>query len=182
MNKGIREVLQDNDLKSIVLAGPGQAKYTFKNALPASIQDKIIAVIDADIHDEPALWQESIAAATAHDDHVKQQLVDQLAREIRTDGLAAYGLTPVTTAAQTGQIDVLLVDKGFRTPGWLCERCQRLEAGKVPRCPTCGGLVTTVDIIEEIIEFATRTDATVTFVESDLVARVGHIAALLRYR
>jgi peptide chain release factor subunit 1 len=178
----VHEILQSDDIKNIVLAGPGPAKEEFKNALPAPVQDKIIAVIDADIDENPTLWQASIAAATAHDDQVKQQLVEQLTKEIRTDGLAAYGLAAVTRAARAGQVDVLLVDKGFRARGWLCERCQRLEAGTISTCPTCGGPVTTVDLIEEIIEFAERTDATVTFVESDVVTNLGHIAALLRYR
>lgn len=178
----IQSALQDDDIKNIMLAGPGQAKHTFKNALPGSLQDKIIAVIDADIDEKQQLWQESIATMTAHEDHIKQQLLDQLNKEIRTDGLAAYGLTAVTQAVKGGQVDVLLIDPEYHERGWLCEHCQRVETGSTKRCPTCGRPVTTVDVLEELIEFAERTDATVSFVESDLLHQLGHVAALLRYK
>lgn len=178
----LREALLGLSAQNIVLAGPGEAKHQFLHHLSPPLREKVVALIDAPMDSRRDLWEDSIHAMREHDQETKRHLLDQLKKEILTDGLAAYGISPVTRAARNGQVDVLFVEQGHRQRGWLCESCQRLETGTASACPTCGKPVTTVDVLEEIVEFAQRTDADVAFVDDEFLRQVGHVAALLRYR
>lgn len=165
----------------LILAGPGQAKQEFHNRLPGHVQDRVVAVIDTEMDDERELLQASLEEASAQEQRRHEELVAKLKKEVLTEGLAAYGVEVVQQAAQNGQVEVLLVEKGYRLPGWICERCQLVRPGAATRCSNCGQPVSKVDVVEEIIEFAQRTDATVEFLEGDAMEGFGHIAALLRY-
>ncbi|MDD3492432.1 MAG: Vms1/Ankzf1 family peptidyl-tRNA hydrolase [Candidatus Thermoplasmatota archaeon] len=178
----LRGALPAPGSQKIILAGPGEAKHQFLHHLSPPLQENVVALIDAPMDGEQELWEDSIHAMREHGQEVKGRLLDQLKKEILTDGLAAYGVSEVTRAARNGQVEVLFVERGHRQRGWLCERCQRLGTGTAPSCPTCGKPVTTVDVLEEIMEFAQRTGAPVTFVDDDFVGQMGHVAALLRYR
>ena len=39
-----------------------------------------------------------------------------------------------------------------------------------------------VDVVEEILEFAERTDAEVEFTDVEEISKLGHIGAILRYK
>ncbi len=175
----VAEVLPDDPL---ILAGPGQAKHEFHNRLPSHVQEQVIAVIDTEMDDERALLQASLEEASAYERQHHEELLTRLKREVLTDGLAAYGVEAVQRAAQNGQVEVLLVEKDYRLPGWICERCQLVRPGAAARCSSCGQPVSKVDVVEEIIEFAERTDAAVEFPAGEAMEDFGHVAALLRYR
>ncbi len=49
-------------------------------------------------------------------------------------------------------------------------------------CPYCGKKTSQVDMLEEIIEFAERTDAEVEFTDDEEIANLGHVAGLLRFK
>jgi peptide chain release factor subunit 1 len=108
--------------------------------------------------------------------------VQSLKEEILKDGLAVYGIKETLTAAKNGQIELLIVEKDFKKPGWICEKCQTVEVGKKTSCPYCGKTASNVDIIEEIIEFAERTDADIEFSDDEVLKNIGHIGAILRYK
>ena len=75
-----------------------------------------------------------------------------------------------------------MVEKGYRVPGWICEKCQILNTGSSEKCFNCKGGVSRVDVVEEIIEKAERTGAQVDFIEDEQMEGFGHIAGLLRYK
>lgn len=175
----VAEALPDGPL---ILAGPGQAKHEFRNRLPSHLQERVIAVIDTGMNDERGLLQASLEETSVHERRHHDELLARLKKEVLTDGLASYGVDAVQQAARNGQVEVLLVEKDYRLPGWICERCQLLRPGAATRCSSCGQPVSKVDVVEEIIEFTERTDGFVELLDSDALENFGHVAALLRYR
>jgi len=85
-------------------------------------------------------------------------------------------------AVKNGQVELLIVEKDYKLKGCLCEHCQIVRAGPVKDCPMCGRSTSEVDVIEEIIEFAGRTNADIEFTEGEEIADLGHVAAILRYK
>ncbi len=166
----------------LILAGPGEAKNELYNRLPGHVQERVVAVIDTEMDDERSLLDASLTEATAHEQRHHDELLARLKKEVLTDGLAAYGTEAVQRAARNGQVEVLLVEKGYRLPGWICERCQLVHPGTATTCSNCGSPMSKVDMVEEIIEFAERTDAAIEFLDSEALENFGHLAALLRYR
>ncbi|HEC82049.1 MAG TPA: hypothetical protein ENI42_06460, partial [Thermoplasmatales archaeon] len=103
--------------------------------------------------------------------------------EVLREGLAVYGVKETVAATRNGQISLLFILKDLRIKGWVCEHCQAVEPGEMKNCPYCGKSTSEVDVVEEIIEFAERTDAEIDFVEDDETLRgLGGVGGLLRFK
>jgi len=178
----VSDYLQKEADQQIVLAGPGTAKTQFMEILPDHIRKKIVKIIDVDIDDEQESIKQSLSVVFVHEDKKGHEAVKQLKAEILKNGLGVYGFDETLKAARNGQIDVLIVEKDYHLKGCLCEHCQIIKAGPIKDCPVCGNSTTEADIIEEIIEFAERTDATIEFTDDEEISRLGHIGGLLRYK
>ena len=168
--------------KQIVLAGPGQAKLQFQDMLSKHLAERIVEVIDIDIDDEQQLLKESARRISKREEQKSHDAVQQLKSEILKDGLAAYGLDDTLQAVKNGQVELLIVEKDYKLKGCLCEHCQIVRAGHVKNCPMCGRPTSEVDVIEEIIEFAERTDADIEFTDDEEISNLGHIGAILRFK
>lgn len=178
----VSEYLEQIHEKQIVLAGPGTAKVQFKETLPKHIAERIVDVIDININKEDDIIKQSLDLISEKEEQKSENTVKQLKQEILKNGLAVYGFDDTLKAAQNGQIDVLIVEKDFHLKGCLCEHCQILRSGPVKDCPVCGNSTAEADTIEEIIEFAERTDATIEFTKDEEIQKLGHIGGLLRYK
>ncbi len=168
--------------KQIVLAGPGQAKLQFQDMLSKHLAERIVEIIDIDIDDEQQLLKESVRLISKREEQKSHDAVQQLKSEILKDGLAAYGLDDTLQAVKNGQVELLIVEKDYKLKGGLCEHCQIVRAGHVKNCPMCGRPTSEVDVIEEIIEFAERTDADIEFTDDEEISNLGHIGAILRFK
>ncbi len=178
----VKNYLEQITENQIVIAGPGTAKVQFKEMLPKHIAKRIIDVIDINITKEDEIIKQSLELISEKEERTSENTVKQLKQEILKNGLAVYGFEDTLEAAQNGQIDVLIIEKDFHLKGCLCEHCQILKSGPVKDCPVCGNSTTEADMIEEIIEFAERTDATIEFTDDEEMPKLGHIGGLLRYK
>ncbi len=168
--------------KQIVIAGPGTAKVQFKELLPKHLQERIVDVLDIGIDNEKEIFEESMYVISEKEEKKSHNVVEKLKQEILKDGLAVYGIDDTLQAAKNGQIDLLIIEKDYKIKGCLCEHCQILNAGPIKECQVCGGPTTEADVIEEILEFAERTNAQVEFTDDEEISNLGHIGAILRYK
>ena len=176
------EALETIADKRIILAGPGTSKIQFNELLPKYLSERVVDVIDINIDDEHELVKESLRLISEKEDQKSHEAVQQLREEILKGGLAVYGSEETLQAVKNGQVELLIVEKDFKLRGWVCEHCQVVRKGSVHSCPFCEGLVSEVDVIEEIIEFAERTDADIEFTDDEEIAILGHVGALLRFK
>jgi len=178
----VAEILDKFSSEQIVLAGPGPTKIQFRDMLPKHLQQRIIDVIDVDVDDEKKLFKESIHLISEREKTVSREAVEHLKGEILKDGLAVYGLDDTLKAVKNGQVELLIVEKDYKLKGCICEHCQIVKAGPIKDCPVCGEPVSEADVIEEIIEFAERTDAEIEFTDYKEISKLGHIGGILRYK
>jgi peptide chain release factor subunit 1 len=176
------EVLQKIATENIILAGPGEAKKQFRGMLPVQLQKGVVAEVDVDIHDECGLFNETQEIMRERDEEEHHRLLALIQTEILKNGLAVYGLTETLAAVKNGQVEALLVEKDVKEKGWVCEHCHLLDAGTSLRCPSCGRNTSEVDIIEEIVKLAERTDAIVEFSSDEQLQKIGPVAGLLRFK
>lgn len=167
---------------SIMIAGPGQAKHDFKKLLPSHLAHRLVGLLDVDFQDHFTLFKDSQEFIREQEKKIHEDLLDQVKKEVLTDGLAVYGIEETKQALINGQVEVLLVEHGFRKIGWICENCQIIESGSAKKCYNCGGKTSPVDVIEELVEMAHRMKSRVDFIHSEEMETYGHIAALLRYK
>lgn len=180
--KDVIELLEDRTDEQIVIAGPGISKNKFVDELPHHIKEKIVEIIDISIDDENELIKKSLQLISDKETEKSNISVKQLKSEILKDGLGVYGINETLQAVKNGQVELLIVEKYYKPRGWICEHCQYVEEGSKKICPFCGKKVSEVDIIEEILEFAERTDAEIEFTDNEEISDLGHIGGILRYK
>jgi len=176
------EMLQKRSDEYIIIAGPGTTKNNFIDILPKDLKDKIVDVVDIDIEDEQELLKKSFQIITLREQKESHEAVQQLKQEILKDGLAVYGLVETLEAVKNGQVELLIIEKDYKSRGWICENCQLVEEGKSKTCPYCGKKTSEVDVLEEILEFAERTNANIEFTDDEEIANLGHVGAILRFK
>lgn len=180
--KEVIEALQKRADERIILAGPGQAKIQLKEMLPKNLSEKIVEVVDVDIDDEKKLLKKSIYLISEREKRQSHDAVQHLKEEILKDGLAVYGLEETLSAVKSGQVELLIIQKNRKIPGWICENCQIVKKGNSKTCSNCGKLTSQVDVLEEILEFAERTDAEIEFTDDEEIEKLGHVGAILRFK
>lgn len=176
------EALQKLADEKIILAGPGQAKLQLKDMLPKNLSEKIIETIDIDVDDEKELLKKSFNIVSENEKYESLEAVQHLKEEILKDGLAVYGVKETLDAVKNGQVELLIIQKDKKLAGWICEQCQVVGTNSKKHCPHCGKNISQVDVLEEILEFAERTDAKIEFTDSEDLADLGFIGAILRYK
>ncbi len=176
------EALQKTVDKRIIIAGPGIAKTQFIKMLPKNLKDNIVDVIDLSIDGEKKLMKESIHLISEKEQQKSHEAVQHLKKEILRDGLVTYGAEETLNAVKNGQVELLIVEKDYKLLGWICESCQMVKEGTEETCPYCGKKTSEVDVIEEILEFAERTDADIEFTKDKEIANLGHVGAILRFK
>jgi len=180
--KEVIEELEKRVDERIILAGPGTAKNKFIDMLPQSIEKKIVDVIDISIEDEDELIKQSLQLVSENEKRKSSEAVNHLKSEILKDGLAVYGLKETLNAVKNGQVELLIIEKDYKLKGWICENCQYVGEGKKSKCPYCNKEISEVDVLEEILEFAERTDSKIEFTDDKQISDLGHIGAILRYK
>jgi len=174
--------LQKRVDEQIIIAGPGTAKNHLADKLPQHLKEKLVDIIDISIDDENKLLKESIEVISNKEKTDSIKAVKFLKSEILKDGLAVYGIEETLKAVKNGQVELLIIEKDKKIKGWICEKCQVIKTGSNDKCPYCSGPISEVDVLEEILEFAERTDAKIEFTEDEEIANLGHIGAILRYK
>ncbi|MGC9515024.1 MAG: Vms1/Ankzf1 family peptidyl-tRNA hydrolase [Methanocrinis sp.] len=181
----VRESCSHRDTRGLVVAGPGEAKNQLAEMLPFELKKKILGVLDLPIDAPEKEIVEAGDEIALEDERARSiERAEELRSEIRKGGLAVLGVEATRDALNAGRANVLVLLKDASIPGWICERCQVIEARKRPpeSCPTCGGPTSPVDVVEELYELAERTGAEVEFVEEDAcLASSEGVGALLRY-
>jgi len=174
----------DDSIRGIVIAGPGDAKNQLEEMLPIHILEKVLGVVDISMDAPKNEILKRADKIALEDERIKSEdRAKELRAEILKSGLAAYGPKEVRDALNQGRVNVLVLLKDVSIPGWICERCQNLGEGALPKsCPNCGGPTSRADLAEELYELAKRTGAEVEFVEEDsCLESIGGVGALLRY-
>jgi peptide chain release factor subunit 1 len=176
------ELLEKRSDDKIIIAGPGTIKKQFIEKLTKNLKEKIVDVIDIGIEDEKELLKKSTYLILEKEKRDSIQAVQNLKDEILKDGLATYGIEDTLKAVKNGQVELLIIEKNYKQSGWICEKCQVVERGAKRVCPYCGNRTSIVDLIEEILEFAERTDAEIEFTDDKEISALGHVGAILRYK
>jgi peptide subunit release factor 1 (eRF1) len=89
----------------------------------------------------------------------------------------------VLTALERGEVQTILIGRGFAAAVVECPQCGHLDTRMVKDCALCGhGTRELHDVTDSLIARAVRGGADLIEVDDAEFSRVGNIAALLRFR
>jgi peptide chain release factor subunit 1 len=199
--------LEAEDLKGILVGGPGSTKNFFvdHDYLHHELKKKVINTFDTGYTDESGL-NELIDNAKSALQHLEvsheKDMMERLFKEIRKEdgGLSAYGEKQVRTALEAGAVEMLLISEGMKMIHrvYECPSCGKsfeVYQGRgdepVYKCPddqsSCN-LRDEEDIVEELSRVCESFSTTLELISTDsseglmLMQAFGGIAAVLRYK
>ena len=185
--------LSIEDLKGIIIGGPGPTKYDFERGgyLDYRLKEKIIATIDTAYTGEQGV-KEILEKAPEIMKNVRyveeRRIVQRFLYEVGHDtGLATYGEREVRRALEVGIVDTLLLSETLNISRVTvsCSSCgytyhEIMESSEVLRftqslagkpCPKCGTPTLSVteekDLIEELAEIAEKSGSNVEIISPE---------------
>ena len=177
-------LLKQHEFDTVVLGGHHEVLAEFRPHLHAYLQSRLVGEFSA----EPG-------RATADDvfrqvEELDQRLQSERERVSAADLVrkageargAVAGVGATLAVLSRGEAELLLVEEGFETPGWLCRSCQHasLDAQECPQCRQPAERC--ADIVDEAVALAFHKRCAVQHVLSHTPLReAGRIGALLRY-
>ena len=143
---------EEENLKGIIIGGPGPLKYEFAEGdfLSEALKKKIIKIVDTGYAGEEALREIVARAEEVLKESVymrEKQILDNFFKILKTnEGMVVYGIRFVMDALNAGAIDTLIIseDINFKAVKISCGSCgyEGVEIiGKdkdIGRCPKCG--------------------------------------------
>lgn len=184
VSAAVDRILDETGATHVVLAGQHDIVAHFKKTLSAHAATMVAAEMALDT---VATTAQLLVGARAALEGARQVAMEGLAHRISeglgSGGRGVAGFDDTLAALRRGQVQTLLVDRGYRPPGWRCVACGHVLLAPAGKCPVCGGAVVPVeDAVGEAVRTAVLQGA---FVEvGEQVAELealGGIAGLLRY-
>jgi len=195
------------DLKGVILGGPGHTKEDFLKGdyMHYEIKDKVITTVDTSYTGEFGIREvidKSMDVLTEIDIMREKKLVQRFLKElISEDGLASYGEADVRKNLEMGAVEILLLSEGVKSnrETYECPLCscvqektvKNIDESEEMRCPECGEKMKeskAKDIIDDFVDMAEEVGSEVEIISTEteegmqLLRAFGGFAAILRYR
>jgi peptide chain release factor subunit 1 len=183
----LERIVRSEGIDKVMLSGDEVILPILKEQMPQHLRDKIIDILRLDIRTpEHEILTASLARLQEKDAETDAAKVERLLDEYRSGGLGVVGTADTLAALGIGQVDELIITA---RPAALDEEAV-LEAATSNHMtpPEKSGAELTDETAKEIaadalVTAAKQTGAKVTFIENpELLAEVGGVGALLRYR
>lgn len=194
------------DLKGLIIGGPGHTKEDFINGdyLHHELKQKIITTVDTSYTGDFGIREvidKSMDVLTEIDIMREKKLVQRFLHELVDDnGLASYGEAEIRQNLQMGAVEILLLSEDieakritYQCPSCGLEEEKTIKTDSVDEetCKSCGDRMkptSSEDIIDELVEMAEEVGSEVEIISTEteegmqLLRAFGGIAAVLRYR
>jgi peptide chain release factor subunit 1 len=173
-------VLEGQEIRGLVVAGPGEAKHQLVEVIPTMLRNKLLGITDISTDISPRNLLKLGDQVAQENENVQGKKKALMLKNAILKGLpASYGLMEVKHALEEGRVNYLLIRKDFHLPGMICKKCKIIHETH-ENCPTCGEEAALRR--EELREIAQNTGADVEFVEEDeFLESIGDLGAILRY-
>lgn len=154
-----REFCQEYEPQRLIIGGSERAIAVFKEALPKTLQDRIIGTFSADMNaSEVAIRERSLGILGQAEKEREQAVVDAVFTAAAKGKNGVIRLADTLGAAHEGRIRTLVIDRDYHQPGYQCQNCAYITDQALKDCPFCGG---------EFVEIPDATEALVTKVIDD---------------
>jgi peptide subunit release factor 1 (eRF1) len=179
------DLFKKNGYHGFILGCPDNLVPEIEPHLHPYVRERLKGWLRAKPADAPdSILKETQALERAVKKSEEDAIVKRLTGELEKGGRACSGLKDVLNALNMGEVQALVVNRLFGSPGRLCSRCRLLYAADVLKCPTCDRKTDPlVDVVDEAIEAAMGRSAEVYHVTPPTrLDHYGSIAATLRYK
>jgi hypothetical protein len=174
----------DNKIRRVLVGGTEDNVALFCSLLPKTWQSLIVGTFPMSM---TASHAEVLERAMEIGEEAEKQREGRIVEAVITGAAKGKGgvvrLDDTLSAVHEGRVKTLLIQNGFRAPGYRCSSCAFLTTQEVDTCPFCGG---EFEYIPDAVELAVRKvlqyggDVEVLH-DGEKLTQYGKIGALLRY-
>lgn len=185
-------IVREEQIEYILLAGDEVVIPVLREQLPQQLKDKVVDALRLDVNTpEQEVLRVTLERMREKDSEEDVEKVERLLSEYRAGALAVVGVEATRSALEIGQVDELIISANRSDV-----KGDKAKNKGVPRVTQTPAVIATavasgtpevaskaVAITDELTIQAQRTAARITFIEDpDLLAEVGGVGALLRFR
>jgi peptide chain release factor subunit 1 len=177
-------LLEVSPATRVVLCAQHDIASNFRRSLTQAVGAHVVAEIP---FDAAATTAQMIAAARPALEQARQEevagLAERISEALGREGRGVAGFDEVLAALTRHQLQVLLVDRAFEVPGWMCPACSWVGLAGVQTCPACGGAAVPVaDAVGELVRLTVLQNGRLVVGEtSPALNQLGGVAGLMRY-
>lgn len=180
----VNDYCRKENVHWLILGGTEENITEFSHHLPTALQEKLAGAVTMDLERvKPSLVTEaSLDILEKTRAERQKRLLREFADKLPV-GYAVDGLRASLDALKNSQVRVLLVEDGFKQPGFLCPDTgdYLVEAGE--KCPGGGEAVAVTDLVERAIEEAFSQGAEVEIIQDEPYKKHVHgTGAILRFK
>ncbi len=185
VGQALDRLVEETGVRRVALCGQHDIAAKFRKLLSIRANSRVIAEIPCDA--AASLSQLLVAAREAiHESRIEElsQVAQRVYEGLGPQGLGVAGFDQTMQALALGQVQTLLVERGYRPPGCMCVQDGLVRTAEEVSCSMCGGDVVPLDdVLGEAVRVAILQGADVEVVERvNLLHDMGGVAALLRYK
>jgi peptide chain release factor subunit 1 len=169
-------------VQRLIIASPEEMRGDIERTLHSYQRDRIAGSLELDVRARPDEVVKAAAAIIDRDARERERaLLDRLNSELGRKARGAAGMADTLAALNEQRVEVLLVQEGFRAPGYASPGADFLSS-EPGRSPQGEELQKRDDVVESAMERALEQSAEVVVVRHhpDLEV-VGSIGAVLRF-
>ena len=172
-----------HNTQRIIIAGAEPTVAQFREALPKSLQERVIGAFSADMNAlEPEIRERSLEILLQVEKEREIVLVDAVFTAAAKGRGGVIRLADTLGAAHEGRIQTLVVSRDYHRPGYQCRNCAYITDHALEVCPFCGGEFGEIsDTAEALVTKVIEDGGKVEVVDDHpKIAEFG-VGALLRY-
>jgi len=180
----LKELEKTEMFRRILLVGGKEVLQILFENLPQNMQGKVGQKAIDLRKGEDTVNKEIMELFFEQERQSELELWEKIRAEYVRDGLGVVGITDVLEMVKLGRTEEIIINRDYKVTGKRCRSCENLESGDVDICSQCGSdSLFSVDLINEIVELAKQSSASVDFCDRiDTMREAGEIAAFLRYK
>lgn len=175
---------EEKHIRRILLSGTDDNIALFRNYLPKMWQSLIVGTFPAsmgDSHQEilNRTLEVGKKAEIARENKVIEKLITQASKQAG----AIIGVEPTLKALNEGRVQTLVIQQGFKVPGFRCPDCNNITSLTEIVCKQCNSEAVGVeDVIATAVSLTLKTGGEVDVVHNQTeFEKAGNFGAFLRY-
>ena len=181
--KFVEHFFRQHKPQHLILGGADHTRAAFQDALPKSLQEKVIGTLSIDLDEnEPEIRRRALKLLQTVEEKREDQIVEATFTAAAKGQEGVIGLDETLSVAHQGRIRILVIDRHYHAPGYRCDNCGYLTTQELNTCPFCGGTFIEIpDAAEAAVTKVIEENGKVKVIDNNPKLEKAGIGALLRY-
>jgi peptide subunit release factor 1 (eRF1) len=144
----------ENNVRRVLIAGTDENVNAFRSHLPKAWQSLVVGTFPMSMTaSSTEVMERAFEVASQAEQLREAHLLKTLVTSTAKGRGGVIDLEETLNAVRGGRVMTLIIQEGYRAPGYRCQGCGYLTANLVESCPFCGN---SFDQIPDAVELAVR--------------------------